>query len=56
MLSLGKFCGALFRIRNVGTSTVAWRPATSVTSYSGWSDRASVSVDGANTWQNGPSA
>ena len=47
-LPLGKFCGALFRIRNVGTSTVCVAPGhvRDVLQWLG-SDRASVSVDGA---------
>jgi len=44
----GGVCGALFRIRNTGKSTVRWNPTVTMTSYSGWSERASISMNGNN--------
>ena len=44
----GGVCGALFRIRNTGKSTVRWTPTVTMTSYSGWSERASISMNGNN--------
>merc|ERR1712166_1361744 len=44
----GLVCGALFRIKNTGTSTIRWSPAITMTSYHGWSETASISLNGNN--------
>jgi len=44
----GLVCMALFRIKNTGTSTIRWSPAITMTSYHGWSETASISVNGNN--------
>ena len=44
----GGVCGALFRIRNTGKSTVRWAPLVTMTSFSGWNERASISMNGNN--------
>jgi len=49
-------CGALFRIRNTQGSTIPWPVTFSWSAYAGWSERASVSMNGANTWNSGGSS
>jgi len=44
----GLVCGALFRIKNTGTSTIRWSPAITMTSWHGWAESASISVNGNN--------
>merc|ERR1719183_2292340 len=43
-------CGALFRIKNVGTGTVTWRVDWSYTGWSGWGGQASCAVRRRNVW------
>lgn len=49
----GLMCGAVFRIMNKATSTITWRPEWRFTSYSGWGERASITVNGNNNWSDG---
>merc|ERR1712139_579485 len=49
----GLMCGAVFRIMNKQTSTVTWRPEWRFISYSGWGERASITVNGNNNWSDG---
>jgi hypothetical protein len=44
----GGVCGAIFRIKNTGTRTVRWSPLLTMTSFHGWSESASISVNGNN--------
>jgi len=44
----GMVCGALFRIKNTQTSSVRWAPPVTMTSYHGWSETASISLNGQN--------
>jgi len=46
----GKVCGALFRIRNTKSSAVTWQPALTMTSFTGWAETASITVNGQGTW------
>ena len=45
--------GALFRVKNTTGSTVTWTPYFFYSSYSGWGERASVSLNGGNNWESG---
>jgi len=44
----GLMCGALFRIKNTGKSTVQWKPKHTMTSFTGWGESASITVNGNN--------
>merc|ERR1719272_2449801 len=44
----GMVCMALFRIKNTGTSSIRWAPPITMTSYHGWSETASISLNGNN--------
>jgi len=44
----GLMCSALFRIKNTGKSTVQWKPKHTMTSFTGWGEVASISVNGNN--------
>lgn len=46
----GLVCTAVFRIRNTGSRSVRWNIPLTVTSFSGWSEYASVSINGARNW------
>jgi hypothetical protein len=46
----GLMCGAVFRIHNSNGGTTRWRPQWAWTSYRGWSERASISVNGQGNW------
>jgi len=45
--------GALFRIRNTNNGATNWRVNFYYTSYGGWSERASATMNGQGTWQSG---
>jgi len=47
----GKLAGALFRIKNSTNADIVWSPMFDYTSYSGWSEIASVQINGINSWQ-----
>ncbi len=49
----GKVCTALFRVKNNTQSDITWTPHFYYTAYSGWSEAASIAVNGANTWNSG---
>jgi len=51
-----KHSGVLFRIKNSQSNTITWRPRFYYTSYSGWGERASVTVNGQSTWESGGNA
>ena len=46
----GRVSGALFRIKNTTSSNKSWTLHWRYTSYSGWSEVASISLNGANVW------
>jgi hypothetical protein len=48
----GKVVVALFRIRNTTASPISWTPYFYFSSYGGWSELASVALNGANVWVN----
>ncbi|MBT3191252.1 MAG: hypothetical protein HN341_01725 [Verrucomicrobia bacterium] len=50
-----KHAGALFRIRNTTGASINWTVYWYRTAYGGWSERASISINGANTWNSGGS-
>jgi subtilisin-like proprotein convertase family protein len=45
-----KHAAALFRIKNSTQSDITWSPSFWYTSYGGWSESASLAVNGANIW------
>jgi hypothetical protein len=47
-----KHCAALFRIKNVSSSAISWTIYFYHTSYGGWSEYASVTLNGASNWSN----
>jgi hypothetical protein len=49
----GAVCIALFRVKNTTGSAITWTPTFWYSAYSGWSEQASVAVNGANVWSNG---
>ncbi|MBM4343125.1 MAG: proprotein convertase P-domain-containing protein [Deltaproteobacteria bacterium] len=49
----GKVCAALFRVKNSTGADITWTPHFYYTAYSGWSEAASIAVNGANVWSNG---
>lgn len=48
----GGVCAAAMRINNPTTRTINWTPQMLFTSYSGWGEYASISVNKAQTWSN----
>jgi len=49
----GKMAGALFRIENTTGSAIVWTAQWFSTAYAGWGERASVTINGADTWNSG---
>ena len=50
----GLMCGVIFRIKNTRTSgSISWRPSWRTTSWSGWSEHSSVSMNGQNNYYSG---
>ena len=47
----GRMCGTIFRIKNVAPSAVGWNPEFMYTSWSGWEEDASASMNGASNWR-----
>ena len=47
--------GALFRIENTTNSPITWSPHWRYTCFSGWAERASVSLNRADNWNSGGS-
>jgi len=45
----GRVCGSLWRIKNTKSSPIRWNPEYMYTSFGGWGEYASVSLNGANT-------
>jgi subtilisin-like proprotein convertase family protein len=52
----GKMCGALFRVKNTTQGDIVWKPQFYYTSYSGWSEIASVAINGSNIWSSNNNA
>lgn len=52
----GKFATALFRIENTTGNDINWVVDWYCTSYGGWGEKASITVNGANTWNSGSSS
>jgi hypothetical protein len=52
----GRMCAALFRVKNTTGAAVNWPLAFYYTSYSGWGEIASASINGANTWNSNNNA
>jgi hypothetical protein len=48
-----RFAGTLMRVRNSTGSAISWTVKYVYTSYSGWSNQASVALNGVNVWQSG---
>ena len=46
----GKHCAVLFRVKNTTASAINWQPTWYFTNYGGWSEAASASINGANTY------
>ena len=46
---------ALFRIKNTTSGAIGWSPHFHYTCYAGFSERASVALNGANSWNSGGS-
>ncbi len=46
----GRMCGALFRIQNTTGGNINWTPYFYYTSYYGWSERSSVTINASNVW------
>lgn len=51
----GEVCVVMFRINNTSGSAISWTPFFYYTAYAGWSEMASITVNGANTWSSGTS-
>lgn len=51
----GRTVSVLFRIRNNTGGSITWKPYWYFSSYGGWSERASVSINGSNVWHSGGS-
>jgi len=47
--------GALFRVRNSTSKAITWKVSWYRTAYGGWNDRASIAVNGQNSWESGGS-
>jgi hypothetical protein len=48
-----KHAGALFRVRNKNSNNINWHINFYYSSYSGWSERASCTINGHSTWESG---
>jgi subtilisin-like proprotein convertase family protein len=46
----GQIAMAMFRVKNTTASDIVWTPFWWYTSYSGWSENASVAMNGSNLW------
>ncbi len=46
----GRMCGALFRVQNTTGSNINWTPYFYYSSYSGWSETSSVTINGNTVW------
>lgn len=51
----GKFAAALFRIENKTSNAINWVVDWYCTSYHSWGEKASITVNGADTWNSGTS-
>lgn len=49
----GRAAAALFRIKNSTSGAINWSPHFCYTCFAGWSERASVALNGANSWNSG---
>jgi hypothetical protein len=49
----GLVCTALFRVKNTTANDITWTPHWYYTAYSGWSEQASVALNGTNLWNTG---
>ena len=49
----GLMCGVVFRVINKSSNTIRWAPNWRYTSYSGWGEYASASINGQNNFANG---
>jgi hypothetical protein len=49
----GMIATALFRIKNTTNGDIVWKPYYYFTGYGGWSEYASVTLNGASTWSSG---
>jgi len=47
----GRMCGVVFRIKNIKSNGITWRPEWMYTSFSGWSEDASASMNGASNFR-----
>jgi hypothetical protein len=50
-----KHTGVLMRVNNSTSAAITWTPCFYYTSYAGWSEYASASLNGASTWDSGGS-
>ena len=48
----GRHLVVLFRVKNTTANAINWQPQFSFTSFAGWSERTSITMNGAGTWQN----
>lgn len=48
-----KHAAVLFRVKNTTENAIVWTLETYQTAYSGWGERASVAVNGVDTWNSG---
>jgi len=46
----GKVAMTLFRIKNTTDQPITWQPSWYFTAYTGWSETASVALNGSNVW------
>jgi hypothetical protein len=46
----GRMVGSLFRIRNTAPNVINWTLRFWYTSYTSWSEQASLTINGAGTW------
>lgn len=49
----GEMTGVLFRVRNTTATAIDWTPFFRYTSYGGWNEWASLTLNGANNWNSG---
>jgi subtilisin-like proprotein convertase family protein len=47
---IARYIFVLFRVKNTTGATINWTPTFYYTSYSGWAERSSATLNGANTW------
>jgi subtilisin-like proprotein convertase family protein len=45
-----RFAGTLFRVKNTTSAAITWPVRFAYTAFPGWSERASVAVNGQNVW------